>query len=265
MFPRSILAGDLPFNAEGMAVYPDGTAGGLPVSTSTAGLTYAQYIASLNPLLWHKHNDPSGTTGTNSGSLGSGQNGTYSNATLAQAGQLGAGEAVSWNGTTTFMSVPNSASVDGIATFTWAFLHNLSSAGEGTLSRLYCWGDSGSALLSMNTAQVVAGVPATGAASSVANSFFTFGAWQWTFMTYDDTGDRRIRLYKGLAGGSLTELTYGTQTAATGTLTVTGSTLYIGNRANNDRTIAGLVDEDMFFNKLLTTDQMTEIMRASGF
>lgn len=231
-----------------------------------AGLDYALIAASLNPLLWYKFNEPSGTTVINYGSLGSGQNGTYSNATLAQTGQLGAGQAALWNGITTYVQVPATAALETPTARTWCFLHNPTSGGEGNNGRLYNWANAGNALFQTNVNKVLYALIATSATTATSltpSNFITLSAWQWSFITYDDAGDRKIRFYKGVSG-AVTEATYSTQTAATGTLAATGGDLFIGNRQLADQTYDGLIDEVIMCNSILTTAQMLQMTLLSG-
>lgn len=229
-------------------------------------ISYSDYIASLAPLLWHKYNEPSGATATNYGSLGSGQNGTYSNATLAQTGQLGAGQAALWNGTTTYVQISATAALETPTARTWCFLHNPTSGGEGGNGRLFNWANAGNLLFQTNVNKVLYALIATSGVvptSLTPSNFVTLSTWQWSFMTYDDAGDRKIRFYKGI-GGAVTEATYSTQTAGTGTLSASGGDLYIGNRQLADGTYDGLIDDLVMFNYVLTTAQMLQITTLSG-
>ncbi len=246
-------------------------AGGITSATSVGvgpvAHTYASYVASLSPLLWEEYIETSGTTIINHGSLGAAQDGTWTPGTgaLAQTGQLGAGQAASWDGLDTRVVVPATASLDGISKYTFAFLCKPATLGESAGGIFYSFGNSSTEGNLIATNSVRCFQQSTVSAQSLTSgiTFITLGSWQWIFFQYDDTTDRKLHIFKGI-GGAVTEAAYTTQTAATGTLVNTGQPLYIGNRALIDRTWSGLFDEVVMFNSILSSDQMLQLTLLAG-
>lgn len=278
MFPRDIFDGDLPFNAAGMAVYPDGTGNGAPVSSASAGLTYALRVAALNPLLWLRLRETSGTSVTNSGSVSVSGTWTPGAGALNQTGQLGAGEAYEYDGADSKIqfAIASIAAIANLTTQRWAFLYNADTLGEATASFFFGWGTSGSAhqlrFLSANrlTATIQTGTTSAAVTTDVDQVADIIGAWRWIFMDYDDADSlgngRRIRLWKSTPGsGVVTALTLGGgNVAATGTVTVQSADLCIGNLTSQIRTLDGKLDEVICGGaSLWTTAEMQDISRLS--
>lgn len=237
--------------------------------TSAAGQTYAGYIGTLTqPLVWYKINEGSGTTATNSGTASS-ANGTYSAVTLGVTGQIGAGDAGTWNATTSVLTAASNAAFNGLSAFTLCWLVNFATVGEGTgASWARFWENSSGdqVLFESTTFQINAVFNGSGgnAVTHTAISVFTASAWQWVFVTLDTAGDWKAHLYRGISGAA-TEFTYsGTPTAGSGTKTANAVTKYIGNRNGNDRTADGQIDEFLLFNYVLSGTQMSNITLYSG-
>lgn len=222
------------------------------------------YVATLSPILWLKTNETSGTTAANSGSAGAALNGAWTPGSgppvgaVGQTGLLGPNSSYLFNKVDSILVVPNTAAHNALATFTRIFVCNPTSTGEGTFGFLYCWGSTISfGGLGFNFANTLTSQVDTNTtnARSDTNEGLTLGANQIIFMTYDDAGDRKIRLYKYIAG-TLTQFTYAVQTAGTGTLITTAGAFNIGNRSGLDGTFDGLIGPALEVPSVMTTLQM---------
>lgn len=100
------------------------------------------------------------------------------------------------------------------------------------------------------------------------NQANVYDAWAWVFMDYDDSDSlsngRRIRIFKGV-GGTVTQLTLATDTAATGTLD-TGFTqdMQLGAQGNLGRVLHGNMAAGTIKGGLWTADEMQDIVAATG-
>lgn len=225
---------------------------------------YAGYITALNPALWLRMRETSGSTASNSGSAGSALNGTMTNVTLGQTGQLGANEAFDFASATNRIAVPNDATLQAATvTFTLAALIKPDSAGGGSQGRVIEY--PGRMVLLFNSAITSWLMQITGSsgANTTTTAGLATGAWNWLFVTYDNTGDRKARLYR-VSSNAITEYGYSAQPAVSGTLGTPSTTLYVGNRATLDRAWDGMDDELIITGSILSTTQMADIARLSG-
>lgn len=234
-------------------------------------IRYADYAASLLPLLWYKFNEPSGTTVTNYGSLGSGD-GTFTPGVgaVAQTDSMGAQEAYDFDGADSKVTGPTSTSINNAPIFSVAAKLKADTSGEATNG--YIWSDNGG-----NRVLLIS----SGASSPYRLSF---GVWcttmqalavsavgsgviqsddMWVFGTYDNTGDRTPHIYFGNAA-AVAEATYSTSTPASNTLANASGALLLGNNSSNIRTWDGLFGEFMFFDRVLTLAEMRALTGLSA-
>ncbi len=229
--------------------------------------SYTNTVIKTAPLIWYPMTDPSGTTITNFGSLGSG-NGTLTPGAgaLAQTGKIGAVHAVDFDGADTVITGPTSSSINNANQFTVAALLKADTAGEGSAG--YIWADNGAnRILAINlaTMRLSMSVWATSAYASVdaaAPSGLATGTWYMIFGTYDDLGDRKPSIWTGL-NGSVAEQTYSAETAAAAALSNASGALKVGNNSSAIRTWDGLYDEFLFWNRVLTLDEMVSLVKAA--
>lgn len=230
-----------------------------------SSVNYAGYIQRLNPALWYRFNELSGTSVRNWGLLGSAYNGVWTPGAgaIAQPGKLGPSSAYLFDGADSIVTVTGDATIR-VPTNSSAYLIYPSSTGEGNVGRLHNW-STGLWNCRFSAANLYAVEDAATDAVSSCNAGPTLNTWQWIFRVYDDAGDRKIHLYKGI-NGVVTEFAYASQVAAVGAAVAkTGANLHIGNNGNSSATFAGLYDEMlMWFNASLTMAQMTKISLLSG-
>lgn len=225
--------------------------------------TWREYVTSLSPVLWYQFDETSGNL-INNGSAAASDGTLSGTITRGQTGQLGASEAYDFlTGSTGTITIPNAAAWASLPTFTAVFLAKFNGNNfPGFAGRLAGRNDSW-AMLRTNTTYF----PEVGVRNSVNSIFFTTasslplsnGAWKLSGFTYDDTGDRKPRIYVNGV-----EPTYSAQAAVTGTLGVnpTGNTL-----ANNHVSSAGmngLIDEMLLFNFVLSTTQWQTLTTLAG-
>lgn len=230
-----------------------------------SSLTYANYIASLAPLLWLRLRETSGTTVTNSGSVALNGTWTAGAGALGQTGKLGINEAYDFDGANSKIVLADNAAIQALATYTIVALCNADGAGEssaGTILHLGAGVSGGFRRTGTSNAWVMNfDTDGTDANSTTNVDFAPDGVWLCMFGTFDNAGDRTARIYKGVSG-AVAEATYATQTPATGTR-VTPIGAVIGNFADV-RTWDGLIDEVLIFNRILTAGEMLQITQLLG-
>lgn len=108
-----------------------------------------------------------------------------------------------------------------------------------------------------NTAKVEVTTDATHAVSKASAETIAFSTWLFLATTYDNAGDRKMRLYKGTPTAMIAELTYVTQTAGTGTIDSDAAVnKCIGNRVDLDTTFDGKIAHVLWFNRVLSVNEM---------
>jgi Concanavalin A-like lectin/glucanases superfamily len=236
----------------------------------TAG-SYATYIASLAPIEWLRFNEPSGTTVVNYGSL-TNANATFTpgSGAVAQTGQLGAVEAYDFDGAASLATITYNAALDGLTAFTFAALVKADSAGEGNVGTIYTWGNNNTTatlrFVGASRAFFFAHRYATTSMQTVTTTALATGQWYWVFGTYDQSGDRFGRIYIS-SGGTAVEAAYSgapAPIASVGTVTVNGVAPIVGNLALASNSWDGLIDEVMWFNRVLTQTEMNNIIQKSN-
>lgn len=236
--------------------------------TAAAPVTWASYVTALAPPAWWRMRDTSGTTVVNSGSLGSAVDLTAIAWTMAQAGQLGSGEAGQTDGATTRLQTPNNVALAGLTAWEFVFLVNPSSAGEIGYGVFFEWGNNTpeplaqfNGVLTSLRGYIYNTAPT--AFFTQTTSGLTAGVWALLFFAYNDAGDRKLHIYKGVSGG-VAEFGYSSQLAVTGTYKAPTSALNLLNRTGQDLTYAGLCDEALIINGNLTPTQRSTLCTLSG-
>jgi len=78
-------------------------------------------------------------------------------------------------------------------------------------------------------------------------------------MTYDNNGDKKVRIYK-----NATELSYATQTAGTGNLQDDSSWEQFIGTGTNSRYFNGLIDDVRIYNRVLSKDEIKRLYKIGG-
>jgi hypothetical protein len=230
------------------------------------------YLSSLGDVLYYKFNEASGNL-IDYGSEGA--DGAVTSATQGQAGIAGLG-AYLYDGVDDLVTVTNASlpTVKALTTQRWGWLTNLDSLGESNVGIYHAFDTAAAGnhyITFASSARIQAAIDtdATNATSvsgvGEANQFT--GGWAWLFMDYDHAdalgGGRVIRLFCG-KGGTVTELTYGTQTAATGTVTSQVNNLIVGNNSSGARTQDGKYAVGVCQGALWTTAVMQQLVNLAG-
>lgn len=226
----------------------------------------APAIAALSPLKWLSMNELAGTTVINRGSVtGDGTWTVGGGGAIGQPGQLGPKDAYLFDSAASRIAVALDDAFVNIPAWTYAALVRPTSGGEGNTGRLW---DIGAfrryvAALTANYATIQSIVRSTANAATNTTNGLTLNRWQWVFETYDDGGERLIRLYKGM-DGVVTEFSYAVHTAATGTITTETEEFSVGNNTVQNATFAGLYDEFYVVSGIQSAASMLNIVKASG-
>jgi hypothetical protein len=237
-----------------------------------AVVTWNTYIpATIAPPAWWSMRATSGTNEANRGSVGSALDMTILSATLGQVGKLGVNEAALCDGANTLYSTPNNAALAALTTWEYVFLVNPTNAGEGSLGSFWSWGNGGASQeieLTFNSALTSLGmrvyntVPTAFLATTTTG--LTAATWALIFAAYDNAGDRKGHLYKGITG-AVSEYAYSAQPPMTGTYKTPTNPLNLFNRTAQTITFAGLGDEAMAINgNLVTATTRTQLTLLSG-
>lgn len=240
----------------------------LPGGAGDTDLSYDELVASFLPPFWYKFKETSGTTVLNYGTAGAAANGVWTAGAgaLGQTGKLGANEAYDNDGLVSKIVIPDIAAIQALATYTIIGLCKADAAGENNAGTILHLGVGAAAAFRRtgvnNQWNMGFDTDTTDAVTSTEVNFAPDATWLAMFGTYDNAGDRKCRIYKGV-GGAVVESNYaGGQTAATGTrVTPNGAT--IGNYTDV-RTFDGLIDEVIVCDRVLSAGQMLAYTLAAG-
>lgn len=225
-------------------------------------LTLANYLNALGAVLYFDGALTADQTKIkNFGSAGASGDGTPTDITIDISG-------MTFNGTTSKLDVPALTAYNNLTAFTWMMDCTPAGAGEGNAGHLITT-DVGSARvwrinsssLPLNFFNTSSGTAAT---SITANSFVATATRQLFFVTFDNAGDRIAHIYKRLAGGAVTEATYATQDAMTGTIVLPSAPLCIGNRAAQTFTFNGVIKSTAIISGALSAAQMALAAQLAG-
>lgn len=196
-------------------------------------------------------------------SSGNGSTGTAVN-TSWTGGRTGT--ALSFNGANSVVNFGSPAALTNISSFTWtlwAMAAGEMSRGIGPVlekgsgsyaAKSFAFG----ALQSSSPRTVSASVRASGATAIVEAAIGSYdqGVWAHWTITYDDAGDRKIRLYKNGV-----EVAYRVQTAASGTLVSdAGLNLALGSTPDSQFfAFNGTIDDVRIFNRVLTPAEIQTV------
>ena len=238
---------------------PFGSGGG-------ASNPYEDYVNALAPEYWRRYRETSGTVGLNSGSLGGTTTWTPGAGALGQIGQLGANEAYDFDGALSKDSFPITPTMANAVEFGVAILNFPDTLGETTTGILYCYGDLGGAFMlrySGAAGTLVGRVDYATDAITLTSTALPLGAWSWIFANYSESGDRKLHLYRGVAG-VVTEFAYTTNTASVGAFSPPAVPFVVGAQANQSQTWDGKIDEVIWKNRPLTATEMLNLTLLSG-
>lgn len=174
-------------------------------------------------------------------------------------------DGMNFNGTTSILTVPNNAAYANALITSQVIAHTRVNAGEGGNGTYFMFASNNNRLLN-STATALAARRITSGTNpqAVTTTSFTNAVPGVLYMEYDDSGDRLIHLYKGVAG-AVAEFAYSAQPAATGTLSAEANSLNIGNDASAALTFNGEFRFFAWFNRVLTAAEKLQITKMLGY
>lgn len=205
-------------------------------------------------VLWHKFDEASGTTATDSSF--SNNNGTLQNSPTWTTGHLAGG--LSFDGSNDVVSVAPSASLNNLSAVTLSAWIRPNNAGENSFGRVL-QKESGLKLYLTSSNQVAFEVThgTTNLKRTTGSNAISYGTWTHVVVTWTGSATAsNVHIYlNGTEVGS-----YSTTTNGSGTRTddSTGN-LNIGNNATLDRSFNGLLDEIRIYNRVLSAAEIAAL------
>lgn len=177
---------------------------------------------------------------------------------------------MNFNGTNSLIAVPSNATLQAWTPGTFVGGFRARSAGEGGAGILYCWGNTINELRlggAGSPTAIDSFITREDTSSTDARGDTTTGLmvdeWMCIFRTYDDAGDRKSRVYKGV-DNTVSMLDDATFQAATGTLLAKSGDFNIGNRTLQDRTFDGLIKFVAWIPEVISEAVMQHITIRTG-
>lgn len=233
----------------------------LGLSRPSAAISLDDYVSALNPLLFYKMNEVSGSTAINYGSVGSAANATYTGGfTLNQAGLIG--PSVWFNGTTGWLSIPFISGWANSTSFEWVIILKQITS-EAATSRLL--GRNGS-YTAFSVNKLIGGASSVSMLNTAATGFpnnakwaFPTAVWTTHGFAYDDTWSPRApKIYTyGKEIDSVPLAMTGTYQTPTNGMSVMAN--HVGAAATE-----GYVNRILLFAGQLTTLQRQTITTLAG-
>lgn len=168
------------------------------------------------------------------------------------------GYALDFDGSDDEVLVPANLTSSAFSFSSWVYPRTTGEGGGGRVTEGKHSSDNFSSFLLMNASEPgftnawrATMRMSTVSADSYSDNTVSFNTWQHLVFTYNDNGDRKIRLYKD---GK--EVTYTLQEVGSGTIDPGGAELRIGNRKNGDKTFDGFIDDVHIYNRTLTPEEI---------
>lgn len=169
------------------------------------------------------------------------------------------GASTDFNGSTSIVPIESCSHLNDIDTFTWCIWENHDNDGEATNGRIINKNTSSERLWFMSAGEydITINTSGTDAISRNENGSTPPNVWKWSCVTYDDSGDRKIRIYlDGVETAS-----YSIQAAASGTINSDASVVFtFGNHTTSIRTFDGQLVYPHIYSRVISTDEMIELM-----
>lgn len=241
---------------------------GASVPGAAGGIAaYAAAVAALNPILWYRFRETSGTAIANSGSLGATGNSVWTPGAgaLGQTGRLGLIEAYDFDALASFGQTPINAAFSALTDITEMWLVKADGNGEGNSGTLHAFGTGnahelrlivGMFLIALVQYSVTVSLRTTTAAVPT-------GSWVWLIHRHRSS-DKLSRTYITAPGATVTEAASAAPTAGSGTISTQASDYFIGNRSGANRTWDGLIDEHLLFGSELSIADIQQIVNLSA-
>jgi hypothetical protein len=208
--------------------------------------------------LWHFDEGSGQTASDASGNNNTGSLGASGNPAWA-AGRINS--ALQFDGVSSKVTVAPSASINNLSAFTyaaWIYRTGLGGNGSGRICSKESSANFDELSIVANASVFVNLYNTTGTEFATRVNDLPANTWSHVAVTYDDGGDRKVRVY---LNGS--EVAYVTQPAVSGTLRTTSNPLIIGNRVNGDRAFQGTIDEAQIYNRALSTSEVAALFNSA--
>lgn len=228
--------------------------------TATVNNTYVYFVTNtLQPNRWHRMRETSGTTEPNAANPGT-NNATISGCTLNQNGQLGAGEAYSWDAVDDFVQMPQASDINGKLPATWIILLNVASRGEA--SSAFLFSKANDVTLQISSSDASSPFTVIGTANlSISGITQTWNnvlpVSTWTMLAMRINSDLTMDLF---VNGTIQT----TSAAGSGTKASNTNPMYVGNNAAQARTLDGLVDEVIMDDSAYSDADMLTLAQLAG-
>jgi hypothetical protein len=169
-----------------------------------------------------------------------------------------------FDGVDDIISLGSPAILDDVNTFTVLAWIYADSVGEVNGRTWCCESSPGSAgfrrILFDATGKLWGDVDCATTDAASYTSDISLVTWQFIAMTYDNVGDRKVRLYRGSPAALIAECSYVAQTAGVGAIVSDAAVnKYIGNTGDTTRTFDGKTAQFMWFNRVLVLNEMIGI------
>jgi hypothetical protein len=215
----------------------------------------AALTAGNGPVLFHKYDEASGTSATDS-SL-NGNTGTLVNSpTRTTSGQSGG--ALSFDGSNDAVTVPASATLNNLSAMTISAWMRPNNSGENSFGRII-QKTNGFMLYLSSGNQVVFQVPysTTDVKRQTSNNVVSYGTWTHVVVTWDGSATgSNIHIYlNGTEVASYLATANGVGTRVDDS----SGALNIGNNGTQDRTFNGLLDEVSIYNRVLSPAEVAAL------
>jgi parallel beta-helix repeat protein len=209
---------------------------------------------------WWKYDESSGTNANDSSATGA--DATLTNGPTWTTGRDA--NAIQFDGADDYVTASNSA-FNNLAQFTYSAWVYPTGYGEGNFGRIWSRESADSDYFRC----VISIDPGNGTfecrIKSTTAEFRTYSiagvlplnTWTHVIAAYDNTGDRKMHLYKDGY-----EVTYTAQPSLTGTLKPEATALLVGNRLTTTRAFAGKIDDVRIYNTSMTTSEALALFQS---
>jgi len=221
-------------------------------SSSTVSVTVSNTPPPPPTGLVASYNFNAGSGATLTDSSGSGNTGTITNATWSVAGKNGS--ALSFNGSSAYVQVADSASLHLTTAMTleaWLNPSALGTAWRTVLFKTQTGGMVYSLYANQDTTRPIGQVNIGGEVNAIGSAALTLNAWSHLAATYDGSA---LRLY---VNGTLV-----TTTLSVGTIPISTGVLRMGGNSVWGEWYKGLIDDVRIYNRALTQAQIQTDMNT---
>ena len=206
-----------------------------------------------------KFDEESGTTAADSSKNGE-ASGTLFGNPIWTAGKIG--NALSFKGTEDYVKIGSNTMIKNLSAFTWSAWIKPTGWGEGNNGTIIS-DSSGIRILRLYNQEDQKSMEAKVQASVINSRALSEGNsipindWTHVLVTYDDDGDRKIRIYKN-------RVLFTVGNTASGTSITQEGDIFIGSKNISSGFFAGLIDDVRIYNRVLSSEEITTLYNYQG-